>query len=179
MFDPKPLAESFFGHVHVIPASGVVQQDEVRALCERNACGVYGKNWCCPPAVAPLDEWKKRFEPFDTFLVVYEVYPVKDSFDWKGMMDAMDRFKKRLHDMKNALDEAADGSGCLVLGAGSCGVCKACTYPDGEPCRAPGKAIVSLEACGIDVMKLMRVNEMTDNNGPNTVTYVGGVFYHS
>lgn len=177
MFDPIAIAQSFFSHTQTVPASSVVQSPEVRKLCEQNTCGSFGKCWTCPPAVAPLEELAKRFEPFDSLQVVYEVYPLEDSFDWQGMMDAMAKFKKSLHSLKKALGEKASKDEFLVLGAGACGLCPSCSYADGEPCRLPDDAIVSMEACGIDVMTLMRDNNMTYNNGPNTVTYVGAVFF--
>jgi hypothetical protein len=37
--------------------------------------------------------------------------------------------------------------------------------------------IVSLEACGIDVMRLMKVNGLPYYGGPNTVTYIGGLAF--
>lgn len=179
MFDPKTIAESYFGHVKSIQASGIVQHSQVREMCKQNACGFYGKNWTCPPAVASLEELKKQFEPFDGFLVVFEVYPIKSSFDWKGMMAGMDAFKTKLQAMKKAMDETAPRDAFLILGAGACGLCKTCTYAEGDPCRQPDDAVVSLEASGIDVMRLMKDHGMKYNNGPNTVTYVGGVFYYS
>lgn len=179
MFDLKTLVDSHFGHVTPIPASAIAQRPEVRELCKQNACGQYGKNWACPPAVPSLDELKQRFEPFDSFLVIWEVYPLKSGFDWKGMMEGAALFTQSLSAMKEALDETVFRNDYLILGAGACGLCKTCTYGEGKPCRRPDDAIVSLEACGIDVMALMKDHGMKYYNGPNTVTYVGGVFYHS
>jgi len=71
----------------------------------------------------------------------------------------------------------ATGSGHILLGAGSCLLCPQCSYVDGEVCRRPGDMIVSLEACGIDVMRLMKDNELPYYGGPNTVTYIGGVAF--
>jgi predicted metal-binding protein len=177
MFDPQTIAASFFSKVKIIPASCLRVHAEVRELCKRNACGNYGKNWVCPPAVAPLDELKKRFEPFDHFLLVCGIYQVQDSFDWDGMMEGMGRFKRSLQALKKALEKDASPDELLVLGAGACSLCRTCTYMDGEPCRNPEDSIISMEACGIDVMELMKDQGMTYYNGPKTVTYVGGVFF--
>ena len=65
----------------------------------------------------------------------------------------------------------------LVLGAGSCTLCKTCSYLSEEPCRNPENAVTSVEAFGIDVMTMMAENGLKYNNGANTVTYIGGIFY--
>ncbi|MFC1532843.1 DUF2284 domain-containing protein [Thermodesulfobacteriota bacterium] len=62
-----------------------------------------------------------------------------------------------------------------ILGAGGCSQCKQYTYIDEEPCRRPDDALVSLEACGIDVIRLMKDNGLKYYNGKNTVTYIGGI----
>jgi predicted metal-binding protein len=65
----------------------------------------------------------------------------------------------------------------MLLGAGSCQLCPSCSYVDGEPCRRPDDMIVSLEACGINVMSLMKVNNLPYYGGKNTVTYIGGLAF--
>jgi predicted metal-binding protein len=66
----------------------------------------------------------------------------------------------------------------LLLGAGACMICEKCTYPDSESCRLPHKAVPSLEACGIDVMRLSRQVGVKYHNGKNTVTYFGVVLHN-
>lgn len=89
------------------------------------------------------------------------------------MMAGVDDFTDKLLKLQM---ELKGGERYLFLGAGGCRLCKKCTYPN-EPCRRPEEAIVSAEAYGIDVMKLMRDNQLKYNNGPNTVTYIGGMLY--
>jgi predicted metal-binding protein len=43
----------------------------------------------------------------------------------------------------------------LVLGAGACHLCEPCNDVNHKPCRHPNDAIVSMETCGIDVMRLL------------------------
>jgi predicted metal-binding protein len=59
----------------------------------------------------------------------------------------------------------------LLLGAGSCGACETCAYP--EPCRHPDKLHIPIEACGVNVVNLAKNTGFRYNNGPNTVTYFG------
>ena len=178
MIDLIGTANKYFENVKEIPAGGITLRDEVRKLCEQNTCGNYGKNWMCPPAVESIDNFRDRFAAYDTLLVVYRVYPVKSSFDWKGMKAGGIDFKDRLLAMKKEGDAAYPDLKWMMLGAGGCHLCDPCAYVDGEPCRNPDDAIISLEACGIDVMRLMRDHGMKYSSGKNTVTFIGGALYN-
>ena len=178
MIDLAETAAGFFDEIKEIPASGLVFSEEVRKLCEQNACGFYGKNWTCPPAVESLDALKRKIMSFNALLVFYQVRQVKNSFDWQGMMTGAIEFKNRLQSMKKEIGNHLAPPDFLMLGMGSCNLCETCTYPCGEPCRHPEDAIVSLEACGIDVMRLMKDNGLKYYNGKNTVTFIGGLFFH-
>jgi predicted metal-binding protein len=88
-------------------------------------------------------------------------------------------FKGRLLALKKEIQALGPPLDFLVLGAGGCRLCDPCAYVDREPCRRPDDAIVSLEACGIDVMRLMKDNGLKYDNGKNTVTFIGGIFCYS
>ena len=61
---------------------------DFRAACEANACGNYGKNWMCPPAVGPAEDLKEKVLEFSTGVIFQTVYPLEDSFDFDGMQEA-------------------------------------------------------------------------------------------
>lgn len=166
-------AQQLFAHCSPVPKSTIYLDPEVRKMCQKNTCGHYGRNWTCPPALPELEEVKKEFERYGHFALIYQVYPLRHNMDMKGMLEALADFQEKLVSLKKALKGKKD---ILVLGAGGCGLCPRCTYPE-KPCRRPGDAVVSLEAYGIDVVKLMRENNLPYYNGPNTVTYIGGVMY--
>ncbi len=171
------IAEKHFSRAAEVPIENIIISDEVRKMCEQNACGNYGKNWTCPPAVKPIDEFRKEIARFDAFIVVSRVYDVKSSFDFKAMMAGAADFNNRLVSMKKDLEKEDLGSKFRILGAGGCGLCKKCAYVAGEPCRRPDEALTSLEAFGIDVIRLMRDNGLKYYNGKNTVTFIGGIMY--
>lgn len=179
MNTPIAIAQRHFANMKEIPSTDIILSTEVRKLCHQNACGSYGKNWTCPPAVASLDEFQQKFAAFDTMLIVYHIHPVESSFDWKGMMDGTHQFKNRLLAMKKEIETTHSDFNFMLLGAGGCHLCEPCAYVEGEPCRNPDDAIISLEACGIDVMKLMKDHDMKYYNGKNTVTFIGGMLYKS
>jgi predicted metal-binding protein len=177
MFKPEEIAQPFFSEMKAVPSACITLSTEVRKLCEQNTCGYFGKNWTCPPAVDSIDIFRKKFEAYHTLLIVYRVYSVKSSFDWEGMKNGAIDFKDRLLAMKREMDAASPEAQFHVLGAGGCHLCEPCAYVEGEPCRNPDDAIVSMEACGIDVMRLMKENDLPYYNGKNTVTYIGGILY--
>ena len=177
MFEPAAIAAHHFSEMKEVPSSGITLSKDVRRMCERNACGYYGKNWTCPPAVDSIEVFRSRFKAFDTLLIIYRVYTVNSSFDWKGMKNGAVDFKNRLLAVKHGIEAASPEAKYLFLGAGGCHLCDPCAYVDGQPCRNPDDAIISLEACGIDVMRLMKDHGLPYYNGKNTVTFIGGILY--
>jgi len=149
----------------------------VRNLCRQNACGQYGKNHMCPPAIKDIEEWKKEILSYKNGVIVTKVYQTKNSFDMEAMFEGMADFQKTLVRLKEDLRDEFPEKRFLFLGAGSCSICKTCTYPEGEPCRFPEKAFPSIEACGMDVMSLSKSAGVKYNNGRNTITYIGVILY--
>ena len=171
------LVKNHFENMKEIPTTQITLSQEVRKMCEQNKCGRYGKNWTCPPAVKSVDEFREDLGAYDTFLIIYKVYDVKSSFDWRGMMASGKDFNDRLHGLKKAIQSVLPDLEFSIFGAGGCQRCERCTYLDDEPCRFPDDAIVSVEASGMDVMALMKDNGLKYYHGKNTVTFIGGLFY--
>ena len=148
-------------------------EDAVREACERNYCGRYNKCWTCPPACGEVSELQKKLTAYKNVFIFTTVHSVEDSFDIEGMHSAHLAHNKITAKIKELCDEC----GATVLGAGGCTVCKKCTYPDAA-CRFPKKAIVSIEASGINVMTLSKTAGINYINGTNTVTYFSAVFFN-
>ena len=146
-----------------------------RKLCEKNSCGFYGACWTCPPAVGPIEELIAGAKAYRRILVYQTVSPLEDSYDIEGMQAAAKRHNRLAQRVRETAN--AEHPGCLVLGAGTCGACARCAKRDNLPCRFPEKAILSLEAYGIDVSALARLAGLKYINGANTVTYFGAVLY--
>mgnify|MGYP001108162392 CR=1 FL=1 len=174
MKEIQSKVDNYFPLNKEVPVESIQIKPEVRTLCEKNQCGNYNKNWTCPPAVGSLEESEEKIRKYKSFIIVYSVYPLKNSFDLRGMMDGAKEFNDRLLKLKKDIDKSKD---IMVLGAGACTLCDKCFYIDQKKCRRPDDAIISCEAFGIDVMTLMKENELKYNNGANTVTYIGGVLY--
>lgn len=147
-----------------------------RSLCEKNACGNYGKNWMCPPDAGDIDTLIAKAKTFEHALVFQTVGMLEDSYDFDGMMEAGRRMNRLARSIADEFSQLPF-SKTLLLGAGGCRVCEVCAKRTGEPCRFPDKAMASLETYGIAVLQLAQLCGMKYINGQNTVTYFGGFFY--
>ena len=132
----------------VIPVRDIFFDEKLRSYCEANACGMYGMNHTCPPAVGDICGLIQEAQSFEDALVFQTVYELEDSFDFEGMQTAMVQHSE----VSEAIDRKIKPlmNSYLQLGAGGCTVCERCTKVDDEPCRFPDRAVASLEAYGID-----------------------------
>jgi predicted metal-binding protein len=160
----------------VIGTKDIVLDQAFRAMCESNACGVYGKCYMCPPDVGDIEELMAQVARYDYALVYQTVSELEDSFDFEGMIAA----KRKSYPLAQRLRRIFADIGIttvLHLGAGGCGVCQTCAKRTNEPCRFPEKAMPSLEAYGVNVSELAKAANMKYINGQNTVTYFGAVLF--
>ena len=149
---------------------------EVRAMCEVNTCRQYGKTWACPPAVGSVEECRARVQQYDTMVVFSVKYDLEDSFDFEGMKAGMTRFKQVCRAIDAAVKPAL--TSCFILSNEGCDLCRECTYPD-APCRFPERSHGALEGYGILVSELAKQAGIRYTNGPDTVTYFGGLVCRS
>ena len=147
-----------------------------RALCEANSCGVYGRCYTCPPDVGPIEELMARVRRYDRALLYQTIGTLEDSYDVEGMAEAKVRHVAVGQKLLDALSPVLEG-GAMHLSGGGCGLCETCGKITGEPCRHPGRALASLESCGIDVYNTTRRTALKYINGANTVTYFGMVLF--
>ena len=160
------------GFTHMAPLDpGTIQlKDQVRQMCA--ACGRYGKCWSCPPGCGELPECRAKIAAFRQGILVQTVGQLEDEFDVESMMETEALHKENFQKLRKVLQ----GQDILALGAGSCTVCKTCTYPD-HPCRFPEKCISSMEAYGMVVTEVCKANGMTYNYGKNTIAYTSCVLF--
>lgn len=158
-----------------VPLSAIRFSLDFRAMCERNACGMYGKSWMCPPHIGPAEQLISDIKAYRRTIVYQTVYPLEDSFDIEGMLKA-GQLHNQLAKSVQAYVKALTEESFLHLGAGGCRLCDRCAILDGAPCRFPEDALGSLEAYCIDVTQLARASGMNYINGADTVTYFGALF---
>ena len=163
-----------------ISVSKLVLQPDLRPLCEMNQCGRYAKNYTCPPHIGSIDVLIDKIKSASDAVVWQNVYPLEDSFDFEGMMEAQSEHNKRAVDISRRLLEICGSSDkFLVLAAGGCCLCQPCALAENLPCRNPQLALSSLEAYGVNVSQISEVSGLKYINGVNTVTYFAGIFIFS
>lgn len=163
----KLAADTGFDHWGFFDVETLRFLPEVRAACEQNKCGIYGKSWACPPACGSLAECEERAKAYSWSILLQTTGQMEDDFDVEVMFDAERLQKERFTAFCDALDPSEDA---LPLGAGGCRICAACTYPD-APCRFPGRAHPSMEAFGLLVTDVCRAADTPYYYGPRTITY--------
>ena len=161
----------------VIPVDSISFDRAFRDMCASNACGNYGKSYMCPPDVGEIDDLIRQVKSYSHAVVYQTIGLLEDSYDFEGMMET-GQFHNALAQNVRELFEKSFGKKALHLGAGGCRLCPVCGKKTGEPCRFPDKAMSSLEAYGVNVSKLAAQCGMRYNNGKNTVTYFGAVFFN-
>ena len=157
-----------FTHIQKLDVSTIQLMPEVRAMCEKNSCGVYGKNWCCPPAVGELEKCREKIAGYKEGILVQTVGELEDPLDGEGMMETQEAHLKNFDKMREMLLE--EYPGMLSCGAGTCTRCRECTYPD-APCRFPSHTFASMEAYGMLVTQVCQANDLPYYYGSGTIAY--------
>ena len=160
--------ECGFTHVKFLDVSTIQLMPEVRAMCEKNSCGRYGNNWCCPPGVGDLDRCRAIIGQYKEGILVQTVGELEDPLDGEGMMETQEAHLKNFEKLRERL--LKEYPGMLSCGAGTCTRCSKCTYPD-APCRFPDNTFASMEAYGMLVTQVCQANDLPYYYGPGTIAY--------
>ena len=169
MADLLTLAQELgFDHFAPLDARTLRALPEVRRMCASGRCKRYGKSWSCPPACGTIEECAARMRACTGGVLVQTTARLEDDFDIEGMNRAQEAHKKRFFDLaRQARFLCPD---VLPLTAGSCTICRSCTYPD-RPCRFPQKMLSSMEAYGLLVSEVCQNAGLAYYYGPRTLTY--------
>jgi predicted metal-binding protein len=173
----KIMEELGVNRYSVVPVNKIVFSDAFRAACESNQCGKYGTSWSCPPGVGKPSDLIECASKFKNGLVIQTVWPLEDAFDFDGMMAGGEKHNALFRKTVERVTPVLSAGETLSLSAGACSLCETCTFPSGEPCRQPEKALASLESYGVDVAHLLSLGGLSYTNGPNTVSYVGLILF--
>ncbi len=152
-----------------LDCSTIELRPEVRAMCETNKCGIYAKNWSCPPGCGTLEECAERVGKYKFGVIVQTVGQLEDEFDAEGIMETSKKHKESFYEFAKLLREKYPKA--LPLGAGGCTFCKECTYPD-RPCRSPENAVSSMESYGMVVSEVCKKNNVPYYYGKGTQVFV-------
>lgn len=149
---------------------------EFRDICVKNGCGAYAANWACPPAMGTVEECEAELKSYSHAIMVQYVHELIDSYDFEGMAEGAEKFRRIIHDCKKLFGASYDGK-FLILGAGGCKTCKKCTYPDSE-CRNPDGLIYSMEGYCLNVTELTRLAGLDYHWSNGNVYYAGMILFN-
>ena len=166
--------ECEFEFMGVAPASELQTLPAVRDMCGSGTCQIYGHSWACPPACGTIEEFQERIDTFDNCLVVQTVGELEDEFDFETIMETEHEHKRRFTEFAKRVNELPAET--MLLAAGTCTICKTCTYPD-APCRFPDKRMSSMEAAGLVVADVCTKAGIPYNHGKNTIAFSSCVMY--
>ena len=157
-----------------VTSNQVVFSDDVRSLCERNACGMYGKSWACPPAVGSVEDCKTQCSEFSHAFVFTSWAALQNKHDMNGWREA--GIAHEAITEKVAQVFRAQFKKILTLSTEGCTICKTCTYPE-KPCRFPERMFPASEGFGVYVIQLAQTCGIKYYNGPNSVTFFSVLFF--
>ena len=166
----KMALDAGFAAAGKLDCSAVTLYPDVRAACELNRCGRYGKSWSCPPGCGSLKECEDRLRKYSDGLIVQTVGELEDEFDSEGMTETARRHASNFRTLSERL--WADFPGMLPMGTESCSDCDCCTYPD-APCRNPRGTAIPMEAFGMMVHEVCRLTGMKYYHGKGTISFTG------
>lgn len=150
--------------VEIIPTSEISIDERVRAKCQIPNCIYFGTNFNCPPYAPDLDFMRKFVGRF-RYGILFSVKGQTMDFIGKDRKRTVSENPARLllFQLCALIESAAFYDGyhlAISLGTGPCKSfwckdepCSALT--PGQGCRFALKARISLEACGMDVFKLV------------------------
>ena len=164
----KLALEIGFSHAAPLNVSALHALPEVREMCATGRCRRYGKSWSCPPACGGLDECQTRMEAYSGGVLVQTTAALADDFDYESMTKAQELHKKNFFTLARQTRLLVPD--CLPLTAGSCTICRSCTYPD-KPCRFPNKMLSSMEAYGLLVSDVCLKNGLAYYYGEGTIAF--------
>ncbi len=161
--------------VRFIDFNEIIFDVRTRNWCRENLCSKYGSCWTCPPGAGPIDSIKNNLMRYDKAVLFSVAGYVNSRDDTDSALTVGRKSRDILVDIRDKM--ALDGLNAAALGGGACDICKKCTYPL-SPCRYPEKAVMPIEACGINVMDTAVKLGMKIDNGENTITYFALILWN-
>ncbi|NJE84607.1 DUF2284 domain-containing protein [Thermococcus sp. CX2] len=122
-----------------------------RPVWKCRACPMYGKRPSCPPHVPDWREARDWVSSFKRALLI------KFEIDYNNF--EVEKRKALIYLLKREEELFKEGKMyAMALFPGSCNLCDYCPFEQGEPCRMPTKVRPSIDAIGIEIGRLVRID---------------------
>lgn len=162
-----------FAHAAPLDIATLQPRQDVRDMCSADKCGVYGKNWTCPPHCGTLSECAEKMGSYRHGILLQTVGQMQKVIDTKAYRETERRHLAQFHALSQLLRQHYPQA--LCLGSGGCRICSKCAYP--EPCRFPERACSSMEGYGLFVTQVCRDNGCQYYHGEKTITYTACILF--
>lgn len=164
------------GMSYAVPLSmdSLRPRQEVRDMCSDGHCQRYDRCWSCPPACGSLEKAEKQIAAYSSGILVQSIGSLEDDFDIEGIETVQARHKAAFQSLVRWARQLEPG--CLPLSAGSCTICKRCTWP-GKPCRYPHRRLASMEAYGLLVSDICLASGLRYNYGPGKMSFTSCILF--
>ena len=167
--------ETRFAKVFDLRATPLICSELVIQYCENNACGKYGMNWTCPPAVGRFEDCKEKIESYSKVLVFRSEYKINEWYDYERVQETIGAHQANVRRVRELIPKDLDH---LVLSGGGCVYCKECAYIKKEECRFPDIAIPPIESYGLDIFRFTKKNNIVYSAPEGEMYYFGMVFFN-
>lgn len=104
----KYLSKSDIFQYKVFSTADIPFSPAVTEACRRNACGMYGKKWTCPPGVGDPEELERKIKSRPFAAVFTCKYDIEDSFDFEGMIAGQKQAKRVFRSVTDAMRAAGE-----------------------------------------------------------------------
>ena len=160
--------QSGFSQAAALDASDLEARTEVRDMCAADRCHAYGRCRSCPPACGTLEQCQAQMHRYKRGILLQTTGDMEDDFDVEALYETEQRHKASFTTLVRQIRTLYPN--CLPLTAGTCTLCRKCTYPE-RPCRFPQKRFSSMEAYGLLVSDVCLKSGLKYYYGPKTITY--------
>ena len=147
----------------------------IRWICEHE-CPMYGKSWACPPGVGEVEQCRAKCGRYESCLLISTIVEVRDISDIQQTLDTRAGHEAVTNQVRDLMRE--QGVEPYVLSTEACAICERCAYPDGLPCRLPGRMHPCVESHGINIMPLLEELGVAFQYGDNVVTWFSLLFFN-
>ena len=147
-----------------------------------NKCGHFRKHYMCPPYVGSLDEIKVKLKRYHRGVLVQRSWPLDVKNDREGLIQSKVAFHKTILNIEDYCRNVISLRGTdleHIWGfiGGTCELCQPCKAVTEEPCPCPEQARTSLEALGIDVVRLLKTYGLDSDFHADCVTWTGCLLF--
>ena len=170
----KRLAELPIYAYFFIKPSELEFSERVRHIC-RTECPMYGKSWACPPGVGTVAQCRERCLAYENCLVIGSAAEVPDASDMHAALDTRPAHEALTDQVRDILREL--GQAPYVLSSEACAICARCAFPDGLPCRLPGKMHPCVESHGINLIPALEADGLPFLYSSTVITWYSLLFF--